>query len=369
MKMFQKAPLALAVTALMVAPVAFADNDIDAESSIESSFMNNIEVDLSHSSATNKEFNVNLDVNADPEHYSGALVDSKQFTADNAVTNKASENNATVGSGTGANATGNVGINVAAGDNNAQANDAALASSDAMDVFGQSAAYSAQHAAGNGVINAGSPNSAVLGSGSLAGASGNIAANVAAGSSNAQQNSLAASSNNSAGHTRATTGGVQQTTGNTTANVPNVRKDFDVAAVDAEFTIDASNLKMDQIGDVYPDTWTGNTHSNGSQTGHIDLDDQVQGGSDLNDDGGALAFKGTDDSVLSGTITGSMPTYTFVYTDHSNDATLGSNALQGASGNIGVNIAAGTNNLQRNSLSIASSMGGGTNGNGGAGTE
>lgn len=373
MKTFQKAPLVLAVGALMMAPVAFAENGDDnggsgfsASSDIESTFVNSIDVDLEHDSDTNTDFDVNLDVDADPSHYSGAIVDSKQFTDSNAVDNQHSENNATVGSGTGVNATGNVGINVAAGDNNAQANDAALASSDAMDVFGQSEIYSAQHSAGNATTNAGSPNSAVLGSGSLQGASGNIAVNVAAGTSNAQQNSLAASSNDQAGHTKATTGGVQQTYGNATSNVPHTTEVTEIVTTETSFTLDASNLKMDQIGDVYPDTWGADTnngdHSSQPRTGHFDLNTETQGGSDLNGDGGALAFGATDDSTLSGTISGTMPMVTSTtYTYQSNDATLGSNSLQGASGNVGVNIAAGTNNLQRNSLSIASSMGGTTN--------
>ena len=53
-----------------------------------------------------------------------------------------------------------------------------------------------------------------------------------------------------------------------------------------------------------------------------------------------------------------------VYVANENNASLGGSALAGASGNIGVNIAAGSNNLQRNSLAIASSIGGGNGGNG-----
>jgi len=366
MKTFHKAPLALAITALMVAPAAFAQSsdDFSASSSIDSTFMNSIDVDLSHSSDTRKNFRVNVRVTDRPDNYSGALVDSKQFTSGNAVENQRSENNATVGSDTASGASGNVGINVAAGDNNAQANDAALAASDARDIFGQAEIYSAQDAAGNLTANVGSPNSAVLGSNSLQGATGNIGVNIAAGTSNAQQNSLAASANENSGggSVRATVGGVQQTYGNETANVPHTRQVQYAAAVDATVTLDNVDLRMDQIGDVWPDIWTGNSHPAGSADGHFDLDTATQGGSDLNGDGGALAFNSTDDSVLSGTISGVMPSARTVYTFHSNDATLGGGALQGVSGNVGVNIAAGTNNLQRNSLAIASSTGGGGGG-------
>lgn len=151
---------------------------------------------------------------------------------------------------------------------------------------------------------------------------------------------------------------MQQTYNNYTANVPHSRKVRGVGAVEATFTVNASGLEMDQVGNVYPDMWSGPSHTGGTATGHFDLDTATQGYSDLNGDGGALAFRGTDDSVLSGTISGEMPVNRIAYTFHSNDATLGGSALAGASGNIGVNVAAGSNNLQRNSLSIASSMAG-----------
>ncbi|HSH49707.1 MAG TPA: hypothetical protein VK991_14115, partial [Halomonas sp.] len=210
----------------------------------------------------------------------------------------------------------------------------------------------------NTVTNVGSPNNATLGGDALSGASGNIAANVVAGVGNSQQNSLAASSNTATGSVDATTGGVQQTYNNNTTNKPHTRRVYDVAMVEADISIDASGLKMDQIGDVYLDIWEGETHKGGSNIGHVDVDSEAQNAVDLNDDGGAFAFKAAGDTTLSGSISGEMPSYRTVYTFHSNDATLGGNALAGASGNIGVNVAAGTNNLQRNSLAIASSMGG-----------
>lgn len=380
MKTFQKAPLALAVSALMMAPVAFAEEGGDgfsASSDITSNFINNIEVDLRHKSHTRKDFDIDVSVSDEAEHYSGATVDSKQFIGGNEVDNTASDNDATVGSSTGQGATGNVGINVAAGDNNAQANDAALATSDAMDVFGQSAAYSAQHAAGNIANSAGSPNNATLGGDSLKNASGNIGVNVAAGSSNAQQNSLAASSNNNAGHTRATTGGVQQTTGNSTTSGP-VTELGESVAVTLEGSMNGGYIgggagdyggTWEQTNDVYPEVWgtgqgvdTNHKEGGGAEyLGHIDFDNKSDSGQDgrfKGDQSGDLDFTEVGTIGMAGTLSGSVATTTIVSMDNSNNATIGSNALQGASGNVGVNVAAGTNNLQRNSLSIASSMGG-----------
>ncbi|MGM0913432.1 MAG: hypothetical protein ACQEXC_07395 [Pseudomonadota bacterium] len=369
MKTFHKAPLALAITALMAAPYALADS---SESSVESSFYNEIDVEIIHDSDSYKDFKTKIWTIGLATDYSGATVDSKQFSTNNGVNNQRSENNATLGGSSLSGASGNIGANVAAGDSNNQANDAALSASDASQVFGlmgQAAAFSAQTAAGNAVTNAGSPNTATLGGSALSGATGNIAANVVAGVGNSQQNSLAASSNTATGSADATAGGVQQTYDNYTANVPHTREVREAAPIEATFTVNASGLKMDQIGDVYPDIWDENGDAGhtttGPRFGHVDLDTATQGGSDLNEDGGALAFQATSDSTLSGTISGQGPAYRTVYTFHSNDATLGGSALAGASGNIGVNVAAGTNNLQRNSLSIASSMGGNGNGNGG----
>lgn len=359
MKIFQKAPLALAITALMAAPAAFADNGggYTSSSDIESNFYNNIDVDLEYDSTATIDTDVKVWVRDNLNHFSGATVDSKQLIKNNGVYNLGSSNDASVGEDTLNGATGNIGVNVAAGDNNQQANDAALSSSDAARVFSQASAWSAQSTTNNEVANVGNDNNAGLEGNALNGASGNIAVNVAAGSMNAQQNSLTAASSTNAGSAQASTGGVQQTSGNYVKNLPEIREVAgDIAALDLQFEVDASGLKMDQIGDVYPDMWEGETHKGGDNIGHFDLDTETQGGSDLNNDGGALAFSATDDSVLSGTISGSVPTFTYEYTYQSNDATLGGNSLNGASGNIGVNVVAGTNNLQRNSLSIASAM-------------
>ena len=357
MKTFHKTPLALAITALMTAPAAFAQGEFSADSSIESSFYNEIEVELHHNSYTDKDFDVRVWVDDRADYYSGALVDSKQFSDNNEVVNERSENNAIAGAGAGAGAEGNVGLNVAAGDSNVQANDAALAANDAADVFSQAEIYSAQSSMHNSTYNYGSPNTARLGSGALNGASGNLGVNIAAGVGNAQHNAMSASQSEAGGHARATVGGVQQTVNNYTENVPHTRQVVGSEVISANITLDNVDLRMDQIGDVYPDMWTGDSHPAGSADGHFDLDTATQGGSDLNGDGGALAFSSTSDSVLSGSITGRMPVTRTVYTFHSNDATLGANSLQNITGNVGVNIAAGTNNLQRNSLAIAASMG------------
>lgn len=374
MKTFHKAPLAIAITALMVAPYALADNEFDTDSSIDSNFDNKIDVELRHDSDTYKNFYTNVWTWKRADNYSGATVDSKQLINGNGVTNDISTNNATVGSNTLNGASGNIGVNVAAGDNNQQANDAALAASDAADVFGQAAAFSAQSTSNNGVTNSGSPNNATLGGSALGGATGNIGVNVAAGNMNAQQNSLAAASNTMSGSADATTGGVQSTYGNVTSNTGTTRHEYNVVGVtmsggmsgtyrgSGEGTYDGT---WEQTNQVYPEVWVGGNQNEGhpsstaSYWGHLDYDgegantDQFAG-----EEEGTLDFSEAGRIGLAGVFSGGVVTKHTVYVANENNATLGGNSLMGASGNIGVNVAAGTNNLQRNSLSIASSMGG-----------
>lgn len=153
--------------------------------------------------------------------------------------------------------------------------------------------------------------------------------------------------------------------------------------------------QSDQIGNVYPDIWSNpagdggvggdgqhDVHpTNQSLIAHMDLDTQTEGGSDLNDDGGALAFNeggttsgsysgggrggysGSEEGELGfvevglqelgGQFSGEVTHLQHVYVRPQNNATLGDNVLRNARGNIGVNVAAGTNNLQNNSLAIS----------------
>lgn len=80
-------------------------------------------------------------------------------------------------------ATGNIGVNVAAGALNAQSNQIALISSPAADVNTLQDAHATASVTGK--------NTATLGAGALSHVSGNVGANVASGASNVQSNALA----------------------------------------------------------------------------------------------------------------------------------------------------------------------------------
>ncbi|MDE1183638.1 hypothetical protein [Paraburkholderia sp.] len=169
--------------------------------------------------------------------------------------------NATTGTNAASGVSGNLGINIAEGANNAQSNDVALASVDIGNVFGNAQIFNTQTTAGTAKINNFNLN-ASIGDGSLSNVTGNVGVNVASGLGNVQNNSLA-------GAVTTTKAGQANTT--------------------AMVATDES-----------------------TQTAALDVKGQFQG-----------------------------------------TAMLGANALNGASGNIGVNIAGGAGNLQHNGLAIA----------------
>ena len=188
-------------------------------------------------------------------------------------------------------AAGNVGANVAAGDNNQQANAAAIATADAFFVFGFGEGLQAnasigvtQQAYDNYLSNYGTQNNAsVVDSGNDV--QGSVGINVAAGNFNQQKNDMAIASSEQAFTAEASVNVLQESSGNDTHN---------------------------NVGDVY------------------EVNDGLQ-------------------VVSSGF--GWFPPQT-PQTPVVNNASL-SNSLNNASGNVGVNIAAGGGNQQSNTLAIA----------------
>jgi hypothetical protein len=219
-----------------------------------------------------------------------AIVNDTQLNYGNDVDNDATKNTATIdGSLNGA--SGNVGANVAAGDNNQQANAAAIATADAYFVFGLGQGLEAnasigvtQQAYDNNVVNYGTQNNASLvDSGNDV--QGSVGINVAAGNFNQQKNDMALASSEKAFTAEASVDVMQESSGNTTNN---------------------------NTGDVY------------------EVNDGLQ-------------------VVSSGF--GWWPPQK-PQTPVVNNASL-SNSLNNASGNVGVNIAAGAGNQQSNTLAIA----------------
>jgi hypothetical protein len=197
---------------------------------------------------------------------------------------------------------------------------------------------------------------------------GNVGVNISAGNFNQQKNDMAAAVSETAYVASASVGAEQKLAGNTTNNYATL--DYGSVNVNLNMTANGSYSgggsgsyagQSDQIGDLYPDTYSDGQHPNGGgSVGHIDLDSDAQGAQDLNNDGGALAFNEDGTTVfteagtttLGGTVSGSIPVVAGFNTPVVNDARL-YNALNNVSGNVGVNIAAGVGNQQSNSLAIA----------------
>jgi hypothetical protein len=344
---------------------------------------------------------VSGDINTDSAAI--AVIDNRQSISDNVGSNDKLKNTSKIDSNVAESAAGNIGMNVAAGDNNTQDNAAALSATDASFAFGMADAevFVNQNGSGNLTVNSGVNNAASVEGSAFRNAAGNIGVNVTSGNNNEQKNALSASVATT-NYAQSSISSNQVSSGNAVSNAGTMQRFDDTTEISMSGSVRGTSVgsgscsnsgssqgsysgsstssmagTADQIGNVYPDIWNGNTHPNGSQTGHFDLDTATQGGSDLNGDGGALAFNtdaqgsgtesGSTSSSQSGRLgfeemstsdlfadlSGSVVTSRWVIKNATNDASLSGNAFQNASGNIGVNVASGTGNLQANSLALA----------------
>jgi hypothetical protein len=142
-----------------------------------------------------------------------------QTTTDNMTANAAnSPNNARMESGAGDGATGNIGINIAAGTGNLQGNSASIVNTNVGEVFASANSVLKQTTVTNASINLdNAPNEAFMDA-ALAGASGNIGVNIAAGSGNAQSNQLSMIETGGNRVSRAATAIEQTASGNQSEN-------------------------------------------------------------------------------------------------------------------------------------------------------
>lgn len=340
-----------------------------------------------------------------------AVIDNRQSVSGDEGTNDNLKNTSSIGDEVASKASGNIGMNVAAGDNNAQDNAASLSAADASFSFGMADAevFVNQNGSDNETWNKGVTNAAGIGGDAFKGATGNIGVNVTSGNNNEQKNALAASVAKT-DYAQSSISSNQVSYDNTVHNTGTVERFDDTTKVTLRGPVTGESFGFGfgsysgssngtysgttssdsrghdyQANNIYPDIWNGNFHPSGTQTGHFDLDGEDQGavknpyrGNDsLGQPIGGLAFdtdshstgreSGTTHSTESGrlgfeelsfsdlfaSLSGSVVTSRYVIHDATNTATLSGNAFENASGNIGVNIAAGTGNLQANSLALA----------------
>ena len=349
-------------------------------------------------------FNGDIEVTGELDVDSAAIavVDGRQTIVGNEGNNDMLANDAEIGDDAGGGATGNLHFNVAAGDNNMQDNAAALSAADASFAFGMADAeiFNNQLGANNTTNNMGVTNDASVGGAAFDGATGNIAVNVASGNNNSQRNSLAASVAVT-GYAQASVASDQVSSGNVTYNEGMFETREATSQLNITGTIsgvDGSQATYDETGmsyqhrNMYPSTWgaDGNdgNHPDSPRLGHVDFDIDTQGATpnpvradEIDEFGqapGGLAFDNVNEGVidmseveLAANLSGSASFLYQVEVQATNTASLNGTAFSGASGNIGVNIASGSGNLQSNSLALAvaqpSDGGGGGGGGGGPG--
>ncbi|MGY3869097.1 hypothetical protein ACW5W4_06090 [Aeromonas crassostreae] len=282
-----------------------------------------------------------------------AVVDNQQSSSMIGTSNYRTDNTSRI-NGSFQGASGNIGANVAAGDSNVQGNSASIAAYDEVDAAfvmgrgypGQNGSaggssdaeiFSDQSASHNWTTNKGHQNKSGIGDGAFDGAAGNIGVNVASGSGNVQANNMAAT---------VSTGNMAVAT---VANSQNVSRNLTTnESLSATKTVDKAGvfLGIKAWGD-YEGGGTGNDVKKGH--GH---DDRY--GNNNPKDEGKFEFEEEGDIKLHGYAVGYVPVVnTYTSRETFNHATINGGAFNGAVGNIGVNVASGTNNLQANNLSLA----------------
>ncbi len=351
-----------------------------------------------------KDLSLNSDINfsGDPEITGAidldsaaiAVIDNRQTISGNSGENTMLSNDASISDEMASTASGNLGFNVAAGDNNAQDNAAALSAADASFSFGMADAevFVNQVGAQNTTMNEGVTNAASLGGNAFGGATGNIGVNIASGNNNEQKNALAASVATSA-YAQSSISSNQISSGNSVTNAGYEEERTSTIDVTLSGTVSGSlggeggqvvgsysgRGNSYQQSNFYPDTYdNGNNHPNGDRIGHDDWDIEAQGAVanpyrpgvggmawDTDEEGDLVLELGNVDLLAA--LSGEVTQVQYVVVDATNTASLSGSAFSAASGNIGVNVASGTGNLQANSLALAvaqPSTGGGGGGNG-----
>ncbi|MGL4476446.1 MAG: hypothetical protein ACRCT7_18650 [Shewanella sp.] len=289
-----------------------------------------------------------------------AVVENAQSSTANKGNNYYHSNSSSISGNSFQNASGNIGVNQAAGDNNVQANSAALAEIDADFAFGSGDAeiFSQQQGAANLTSNLASTNSSSLSGNAFSGASGNIGVNVTAGNNNIQANNMAAAVSNGR-LAEASVSNVQQSGHNVTNNTSVIADTYETVGINlglnATGTYDGESNMTSQY---YPEIWmdADGKHNSGDEklVGHIDFDQSTpsEGHAPANADE-TMTFEEVGTLALSGSVTGQLPMIVQQVKERtSNNASISGSSFSGASGNIGVNMASGTEDTPDYQISL-----------------
>ncbi len=363
----RKSAVAIAVAALAGSGSVWGDNGNSTTNMTNVSMVKSLS--LTKNLTIEGEITVNGTITVDSS--SVAVIDDKQSSTVNQGENFLLQNSATAGDEVMSGATGNIGLNMVSGDNNLQDNATAmtaLANSGNAGLI-DAEVFVRQTAENNLTSNQGVENTASMGNSAFANATGNIGVNVASGNNNLQKNNMALSEGNGA-IAEASVNTEQNVHNNITTNVPLVavgepgtpgEVSGHIELRDVTFTATGPAEPGDN-GDITGGRFT--TSSNGNYNGNEEgtFEGAVQG-SYQGTHNGELEYTTNSEVNLGGVLTGQIPVWVLdscgdacggeVVVNTKNTASLGGQAFMGATGNIGINMSAGTNNTQSNSLSMA----------------
>ncbi|RMH42269.1 MAG: hypothetical protein D6694_08155, partial [Gammaproteobacteria bacterium] len=295
------------------------------------------------------EVEVNIKGNLQPNGAATAVVNNAQTIKGNGVFNQQLVNDASVSDNALKGAEGNIGVNTAAGTNNAQDNLTAIAKTEEDGALIDAEIYKTQTVESDMVENAATTNDATLNGSALEGAEGNIGVNLGAGTYNAQSN-MTAISVGQGNSGIATVDLNQNIKDNCTQNTPEKSLEFEGKYKTSESHL-AGTIALP--GGKF-ESEIKQKEEHGEHEGPKPKSAKPEGHDDHGDKEMKFEQKGkfSFDDLAQVNLDGSNTTFNTHFRcatyPTTNTASFGGNALQGASGNIGVNIVAGSGNLQAN---------------------
>ncbi|WP_308390021.1 hypothetical protein [Acidithiobacillus sp. AMEEHan] len=287
---------------------------------------------------------------AAPLAFAGAGVSNSQTSAMNEQGSMFNATgNAVLGGNAAANASGNIGINVATGSQNQQANAGALASNTNIDDAADS----------NASVNAGQlelmdyawqvmngANAVDFIGNALQGASGNIGVNLASGIFNQQGNNMAASSAEYSDHANASIDASQVSAINSTYSNRNYGHEVGASNETGLY----GNVLQNASGNIGVNEAAGIGNQQSNSLALATAANTDHEGYPIGATATVSAFQGMGANQ---TMQGNPYAYYWQWSYVNNTAGLGSNALEGASGNIGANMASGNSNQQSNNTALS----------------
>lgn len=274
-------------------------------------------------------------------NHATSVLSNHQVQVFQATFSASADNTAGVGDYSGQNAKGRIGENVAAGSQNMQGNNLVISNAGGTNTSSYAGIWSDQDGAIFSLAILGQvTNTSYLNGDALWSASGNIGVNIASGAQNMQANNVAGATGNG--------------TDNSAPHQSAVAQIFDTQSggpFSGSLAFGTSNSAS--VGGNALRAAKGNIGANvASGAQNVQANNLAISRNHT----GTNSFSLTKVSQITmGRLTANLPTQCPSVTPV-NTATVGGHSLMNASGNIGLNVAAGYGNLQNNTLTISNSM-------------